>query len=522
MKKNIRKQSTLVAVATLATVAFSSSLSAQQAKNVILMISDGAGFNTFKVADLYSGETPVYQGFTKYAMQTYSASRPVAYNSAAMFNGTDATFAMSNYTDSASAATAMYTGVKNYDGEVNWSVDDQPLTTYFEHAANAGRSIGAITSVEYSHATPAAVYGHNSSRNNYAAIATEGTYGSNPLDGSVSNSGSNPLAGNNGSYDSGNYNDKLTVLMGAGHGDYDDNGVANVSKTNQYVGGDATWSDIIDGTAPNGWSYVQEKSDFEAIANGTLTVGKLLGVAQANSTLQQGRSGTVDPSNPSGLAFNDNVPTLETMTKAGLQVLGTDSNGFAVMIEGGAVDWAGHANQIGQLIEEQMDFNKSVQVVVDWVNLNDPDWSETLLIVTADHETGNLWGNGSYTDVNTNGVYDAGIDTFNGYQEITATGENVLTDVQFLSGNHTNSLVPLYVKGAGSELFANYVVGTEDIATYYGENTAGFGDNVPYIDNTSIFSVMTEASAIPEPSTYAGIFGSLALVLAVIRRRKIA
>ena len=138
----------------------------------------------------------------KYGMQTYSASRPVAYDSTKMFNGTDAKFAMSNFTDSASAATAMYTGVKNFDGEVNWTTDDKPLTTYFELAAKLkDRSIGAVSSVEFSHATPAAVYGHNSSRNNYAAIGYEGVYGSNPVN-NLPNSGSNPQAGDNNNYDS--------------------------------------------------------------------------------------------------------------------------------------------------------------------------------------------------------------------------------------------------------------------------------------------------------------------------------
>ncbi|MFA7235687.1 MAG: alkaline phosphatase [Phycisphaeraceae bacterium] len=119
-----------------ALVAGSASMASAAPKNVILMISDGQGFNSVVATDNYRGSTAIYEGngFAQYAMQTYSASRPVAYNSSLMFNGTDATFAMSNYTDSASAATAMYTGVKNYDGEVNWATNDKPLTTFFEKA----------------------------------------------------------------------------------------------------------------------------------------------------------------------------------------------------------------------------------------------------------------------------------------------------------------------------------------------------------------------------------------------------
>lgn len=500
-----------------------SSLHAQGTKNVILMISDGGGFNAFRATDLYTGLTPVYESseFKKFGMQTFSASRPVAYDSSKMFNGTDAKFAMSNYTDSASAATAMYTGVKNYDGEVNWSTDDKPLTTYFELAAKIkDRSIGAISSVEFSHATPASVYGHNSSRNNYAAIGYEGVYGSNPVD-NLANSSSNPRAGDNNNYDSKNYYDNLTVLMGAGSGDHNDNGqLANT--TDQYVGGSDAWADIKQDGAQKDWSFAHSKQEFEAVANGSVAFapGKLLGVAQVNTTLQQARSnpaGNFDP-------LNSNVPTLEVMTRAGLNVLAKNNNGFAVMIEGGAVDWAAHANQRDRIIEEQIDFNNSVKAVVDFVDRggDDIDWTNTLLIVTADHETGNLWGNGSFTDLNGNARYDAGIDAFNGYQTIDGVGADVLADMQWLSGDHTNAIVPLFARGAGSELFANYVVGYEDINAHYGLGTAGFSDGlVGYIDNTSIHSVMSVASAVPEPGSVVLLGLAFAAVTGIhIRNRR--
>ena len=478
-----------------------SSLHAQGTKNVILMISDGGGFNAFRATDLKTGVKPVYEAsdFKKFGMQTYSASRPVAYDSSKMFNGTDATFAMSNYTDSASAATAMYTGVKNYDGEVNWSTDDKPLTTYFELAAKLkDRSIGAVSSVQISHATPASVYGHNSSRNNYAAIGYEGVYGSNPVDNLTNDTSKdgNRLAGDNNNYDSKNYYDNLTVLMGAGSGDHNDNGQL-ADTTDKFVGGSQAWTDIKQDGAQKEWSFAHSKQEFEAVANGSVAFapGKLLGVAQVNTTLQQARLNS---------ALNTNVPTLALMTRAAMNVLAKNDNGFAVMIEGGAVDWAGHANQSDRIIEEQIDFNNSVKAVVDFVDRggDDIDWTNTLLIVTADHETGNLWGKGSFTDKNGNSKYDAGTDLFNGYQTIDGDGDAVLNDMQWLSGDHTNALVPLFAKGAGSEFFDNYVVGKENINLHYGAGTGGFSDGlVDYVDNTSIFRVMSVASAVPEPSS---------------------
>ena len=382
-------------------------------------------------------------------------------------------------------------------------------------------SIGAVSSVEATHATPAAVYGHNSSRNNYAAIGTEGVYGSNPLNGSVANSDSNPVAGNNGLYNSLNYNQNMTVLMGAGHGDYNSSGVYNTGASDNYVGGTAAWNDIKDGAAPNGWTFVDQKADFEAIANGTNVPTKLLGIAQVNTTLQNDRAGlAADANNPSGMAYIAGVPTLTTMTSAALNVLGQNSDGFAVMIEGGAIDWANHSNNIGRMIEEQLDFDNSVAAAVAWVEANS-NWNDTLLIVTADHETGNLWGDGTYTDINADGNYDPGIDTFNGYQQVTATGTDVLTGVQYLSGDHTNALVPLYAKGAGSERFADHVIGQANIADYYG--ATGFSANHDYIDNTSIYNVMMDATAIrdiPEPASLALIaLGGLTMLRGLGRGR---
>lgn len=450
------------------------------ARNVILMISDGQGFNTVKATDYFVGSPAVYEGidFVRYGVQTSSANNAGGYDPAQMWASFN--YQKSGATDSAAAATAMYTGQKVYDGRINMDVNGDPLTTYFEHAASAGKSIGAVSSVEITHATPAAVYGHNVSRSNYAQIGTEGIYGSNPT-------------ANNGFYDSSNYHDNMVVLMGAGHGDYNNNGVYDVSRTNKYAGGDATWADITDGSAPNGWTFVEAKADFDNIANGVGVPNKLLGIAQVNTTLQQARSnpgGNFDP-------LNTNVPSLATMTKAALNVLGQDSDGFTVMIEGGAVDWASHANQLDRMIEEQTDFNSSVQAAVDWVEANS-SWDQTLLIVTADHETGGLWGaSGSFTPIGDNGPGNLPAAVYN-------------------SGSHTNQLVPLYARGAGSELFADHIVGTDDIATHYG--ATGFTDDHAFVDNTSIFNVMAQASsvAVPEP----GSIALLALVgMAVTMRR---
>lgn len=462
-------------------------------KNVILMISDGQGFNTVQATNYYSGLNAVYETFdVKYAMQTNSANNPAGYNPSAMTSNLN--YAKSGATDSASAATAMYTGIKNYDGQVNMSTSGKPLTTYFETVAASGKSIGAVSSVEFTHATPTAVFGHNTSRNNYSEMAKEAVYGSNP------NS-------NNDNYDSNNYAGNLKVVMGTGNPLYDANGNTLATPDYRYVGGSQAWTDLENGV--NGWTLVQSKGAFEALTTGS-TPDKVFGVAENISTLQQGRSAGSPPLT--------NVPTLETMTKAALNVLDNSLKGFSLMIEGGAVDWANHANQLDRMIEEQVDFNNAVQAVVDWVNTSS-SWLETLLIVTADHECGYLWGDGNsgFYDVNGNSVYDVGVD----YAHVTDNGVGNLPGAQYFSGSHTNSLVPLYAMGAGSELFAQYVNGTDpNLKALYNLDSTWNGQ---YLDNTAVFQVMSAASVspVPEPSTAMLFSLGLGGLLFRIRRRQL-
>ena len=107
---------------------------------------------------------------------------------------------------------------------------------------------------------------------------------------------------------------------------------------------------------------------------------------------------------PYTVPMNANVPDLATMTKGALNVLDANRKGFFLMVEGGAVDWASHANQPGRIIEEQVDFNEAVTAVCRWVRRNS-SWDETLVIVTGDHETGYLWGPGSGADATGKGTW---------------------------------------------------------------------------------------------------------------------
>jgi alkaline phosphatase len=124
------------------------------------------------------------------------------------------------------------------------------------------------------------------------------------------------------------------------------------------------------------------------------------------------------------------------------------------MIEGGAVDWASHGNQSGRMIEEQIDFDNAVQAVVDWVEANS-NWGETLLVVTGDHETGYLTGPGS--------------DPI--WTPLVNNGAGALPGMEWHSGNHTNSLIPLFAKGDAGREFRSGVIGYDPVHGRYIENT---------------------------------------------------
>ncbi|NUQ65758.1 MAG: alkaline phosphatase [Pirellulales bacterium] len=444
---------------------------AAEVKNVILMVADGGGFNSWKAASLYQGKfgKQVYDGpgWVKHAVSTYALSRSnspqktgiqesdLVYAPARAWDrspgggvrkGGTGDFAGYNWlkstpTDSAAAATAMSTGRKTYDSAINWSDFDQPHSpTLAELAKQHGKAVGVVTSVQWSHATPAA-FGdaHNRDRDDYAGIANE------------------MLSG-----------DTLDVVLGAGNPDFDDNGEP-ASMDPKYVGGAETWGRLKAGKHPGGWKLVQTKEEFETLTAGP-TPSRVLGTALVHRTLQAYRGGYDPADTPGSDPLIENVPSLQTMTEAALNVLDEDPDGLFLMVEGGAVDWANHQNQAARMIEEQTEFLKAVQAVVDWVEANS-SWEETLLVLTADHETGMLWGPNSDTVA---------------YDPVVDNGAGKMPGLRYNSSKHTNSLVPLYARGALSEEFAHVVDGEDATA----EAAWGVGR---YVDNTDLFEVLSAA-----------------------------
>lgn len=416
-------------------------------KNIIIMISDGMGYNHTQATSFYytgKSERQVYHRFPfRFFMSTYAGADKMGAppDDPCAGWGYDPVQAWSDFTyvkicptDSAAAATAMSTGEKTYNAAIGLDLYGQPVKHVLEAAEEKGKSTGVVSSVPISHATPAGFVAHNLHRNNYAAIANEMIFTS-----------------------------TVDVIMGAGHPWYNNDGIQQASPISfSYVGGSSTWDALVAGTAGNDadgdglfdpWTLIQSRAEFQNLATGA-TPKRVIGVAQVYTTLQQSRSGDAYAP-PYTVPFNQNVPTLVEMTRAALNILDDDPDGLFLMVEGGAVDWASHANQPGRLIEEQIDFDQAVEAVVEWVRANS-NWGETLLIVTGDHETGYLLGPGSDP----------------GWTPIVNNKAGNLPGMQFFSGDHTNSLIPFFAMGDDARWFTGYATGTDPVRGNYLDNTS--------------------------------------------------
>ena len=134
------------------------------AKNVILMISDGCGYNHIEATDDYNGHAQPYEAWTHYAVSTWpgsTSSTPLPPGST-IKGGYDPHQAWTNfdyvkqgYTDSAAAATTLATGQKTYNNAIGKDLYGNDLINIAEIAKTLGKSAGVVTSVPWSHATPA-------------------------------------------------------------------------------------------------------------------------------------------------------------------------------------------------------------------------------------------------------------------------------------------------------------------------------------------------------------------------------
>lgn len=249
--------------------------------------------------------------------------------------------ATNGVTDSAASGTALATGVKTRNGCIGVMKDKiTHLKSIAVRAREAGCKVGVASSVVINHATPAAFYAHNENRKNYNAIGHD-----------LVTAGFDFYAGA----------DFWSVTP------QDSIGLYNLAYNNGY-------------TITRGYKEFQKKAR---------TSDKMI-LFQRNA-VSKIDSRTI----PYAIDRQKTDLTLSEITRAGINILTKDpEKGFFFIIEGGSIDWACHSNDAATVIHEVQDLDKAIGVAYEFYQQH-PD--ETLIVVTADHETGGLGlGTGSY------------------------------------------------------------------------------------------------------------------------------
>ena len=285
-------------------------------------------------------------------------------------------------TDSASSATSLTAGIKTYNNAINVTADGQqvePIGRMLQR--EKGYSVGIVSSVPISHATPAAGYANNVSRNDYQDLSRD-------LVGlpSVAHR-SMPLEG-------------AEVVLGAGWGEDADEDrkqgdnfvagnkylpMADIDKISEANGGNYV---VAMRTAGQSGAEVLEKAADEAVESGKRLFG-FFGVKGGHlpyRTADGNYDPTLDVTGREVYSAEDvkENPTLADLTTQALRVLEQDKDGFWLMIEAGDVDWANHANNIDNSIGAVLSGDAAFKAVVQWVEKNS-SWEDTVVILSADH-----------------------------------------------------------------------------------------------------------------------------------------
>lgn len=246
-------------------------------------------------------------------------------------SGLTTTYDSSSFiTDSASAMTAIMTGNKTLSGVINMDAKKSVrFKTLAEYAKEAGRKIGIVSSVSLDHATPAACY---------AKVASRGQM-----------------------YD---------ICLQLADSGFEYFGGGGLAQSGRKEGQESA----VDVARRKGYTVVNSAAEFAALKPG---VGKVLAI---NATLQDSSA------MPYEMDRKADDLDLAAYTRKGIELL-DGPQGFLMMVEGGKIDWACHANDGAASIKDTLAFDRAVAEAVRFAEAHPRD---TLIVVTGDHETGGM------------------------------------------------------------------------------------------------------------------------------------
>lgn len=306
---------------------------AQQAKYVFYFIGDGMGVNQVQGTEIYQAELKGQMGISPLLFTRFPYSTVATTHSATH-----------RVTDSAAAGTALATGQKTKNSTIGMLKDrETPISSIGVWAKNSGHRVGITTSVTVNHATPAAFYAHAANRNLYHLIGKD------------------------------LYTTGFDFYAGSDFRDATDK--KNPSAESLY-----------DMAGRHGYTIARGYKDY---LKKSKKADKMILLQPEEASKRE--LGAI----PYAIDRLKGDMTLQDITRSAINFLYKDaSKGFFLMVEGGRIDWACHSNDAATTFHEIIDFDDAIKIAYEFYSQH-PD--ETLIVVTADHETGGfVLGTGTY------------------------------------------------------------------------------------------------------------------------------
>lgn len=386
------------------------------AKNVIFMIVDGMGFEHVKAARIYNGNQPLeFQSFACQSSVT-TCSIAGADQEGHCVDGTE------DVTDSAASATAMATGLKVGNGVISRGlpVQAKDVETILEHAKQRNQSTGIIATKLFTDATPAAFVSHADDRDLTEEILQDIFQDSRP-----------------------------NLIFGADtalHRSYAKKSKSKYTMVHNSADMAKLAQEIEQGPSCSGTSCPMVYGGF--------------GQHSMIPGVYDHKSGLPLEITPTEKFAELGVPHLSQMTDSALKILSKNDKGFFLMVESSMPDMISHYNQqidanpqspkaIEVLIREMLEVQNTIKVIESFVAAN-PD---TLVILTADHETGGL-------------VIENDKTACLGKQSCVPTvrwTSKKYDDKASSPVEHTKANVPLYATGKGADKFCREKINNTDI-----------------------------------------------------------
>ena len=357
-----------------------------QVKNVIYLIGDGMGFGA--VSSLLLSEDSV-TGFEQ---------APVI--------GLSETCSANNYvTDSPAGGTALACGIRTKNGYLGVDPEGKPLTSILRKAQAMGKRSGIVVNTVLTEATPAAFYAGVTSRSMSFDIAKQFT-------------------------ESG-----VDVAIGAGLEPFikrPDSLDLTATLINKGYDVHLDWKTVLNTTSKKFVGILPMGDVHRRNESGNTTAG----AADGAEVCLAAKLAASSEENGDITRLSEPTVYLEKATDKALEVLSNDNRqGFFLMIESAIIDGYGHNNDSEGMIEEMKEFDNTLRQLVAYVNQH----PETLLVVTADHETGGT------------GV------SYKSYE----VGSTTPVQLSFSTKGHTGTVVPVFAYGAGAEAFAGIMKNTD-------------------------------------------------------------